>query len=63
MTYLIYEDGVEINRIVADENFCTRYCAKHGYTYEMESEPLPGPDPLGPFDLMAAAYIEGVNEA
>lgn len=34
--YKIFENGVEINTIVADEEFCSAYCADHGYTYELE---------------------------
>lgn len=42
---IIYEDGQEINRIVADEAFARDYCLRHGYTYEVEPEPVPEPEP------------------
>lgn len=45
MTYKIFKDGKEINRIVADESFVTAYCEKNGYTYEAEPEPTPEPEP------------------
>lgn len=38
-TAKIFENGEQINHIVADEDFVARYCEKHGYTYEMEPEP------------------------
>lgn len=41
--YRIYNNGELLNRIVADEAFTDKYCAKHGYTYELE--PIPDPDP------------------
>lgn len=34
--YKIYENGTEINRIVADKDFCDTYCAENGYTYRLE---------------------------
>lgn len=34
----IFENGAEINRIVADEAFAAQYCEENGYTYEMEPE-------------------------
>lgn len=36
MPYLIYENGVLVNRIVSSETFCQKYCADNGYTYELE---------------------------
>ena len=36
MTYIIFKDGVEENRIVADEEFCRQYYSKDGYSYEAE---------------------------
>ena len=44
MNYIIYENGTEINRIVASEDFVTAYCAENGYTYEA-IEPAPEPEP------------------
>lgn len=40
-TYKIYEDGKEINRIVAEEDFTKQYCLEHNYTYEIEIQPEP----------------------
>ena len=45
--YRIYENGEEINTIVADEAFVTAYCAKNSYTfeeYQMPPEPIPAPE-------------------
>ena len=64
--YRIFRDGEEINTIVADEAFCASYCERNGYTYEQmpEPEPIPEPEVEGDvYDEMAAAYMEGVNEA
>jgi len=36
--YRIFRDGNEINTIVADEAFCSEYCEKNGYTYELMPE-------------------------
>lgn len=41
MNVKIFENGNLINRIVSDEDFAAQYCAKHGYTYEVEPEPAP----------------------
>lgn len=38
MTYKIFKNGIEINRIVADEDFVKEYTERHGYTYELEEE-------------------------
>lgn len=35
-TYKIFENGIEINRIIADESFCQVHYNKNGYTYEEE---------------------------
>lgn len=46
MNYIIYENGIEINRIVASETFVKSYCEENGYTYEQEErivEPEPKP--------------------
>lgn len=40
-TCILYENGEEINRIVADEDFAKKYCAAHSYTYEMERDNEP----------------------
>lgn len=44
MIYKIFENDIEVNRIVADETFVTEYCAENGYTYELEP-PIPKPEP------------------
>lgn len=43
--YIIYKDGVEVNRIVADEAFCEQYYSQDGYSYE-EEPPAPEPEPV-----------------
>ncbi len=50
MAAIIYQDGIEINRIEADESFAAEYCARHGYTYVMDPpvEPEPAPEPVEP---------------
>lgn len=46
MDYKIFQNGEQINTIVADEAFVSAYCAEHGYTYEaVEPEPEPTPEP------------------
>lgn len=45
MTAIIYKDGEEIDRIVADEAFAAAYCAEKGYTYTMRPDPPPPPEP------------------
>lgn len=69
MTYIIYKDGTEVNRIAADEEFCKKYYAKDGYSceaYTPPAEPDPSVEPeqvRTELDLLAEAYREGVNEA
>ena len=48
MNYIIYENGKEINRIVASEEFCQDYCARSGCTYEKEPETEEPETPLEP---------------
>lgn len=48
MRYNILSNGKTINTIVADEDFCKRYCEKKGYTYTAmddttDSTPLSSP--------------------
>lgn len=38
----IFENGKQIDRIIADEDFAKLYCEQNGYTYELE--PYQGPD-------------------
>lgn len=45
MTAIIYKDGEEIDRIVADEAFAAAYCTEKGYTYTMRPDPPPPPEP------------------
>ena len=52
MNYIIYKDGVEKNRIVADEAFCQQYYSSNGYSYEPE-----------PPALAAEPSIEALREA
>lgn len=68
--YIIYQNGEEINTIVADEDFCRAYCEENGYTYELRPEPEPSTEPEEPtdtdpdvWDELDAAYQEGVNSA
>lgn len=67
MRYVIFENGEQINTIVADEEFCADYCAANGYTYEVEPEPepipIPEPEETSVWDELDAAYREGVNTA
>lgn len=65
--YRILENGEEINRIVASEDFVTSYCEANGYTNEeiieepvAEPETSTEPEPVT-WDILAAAYTEGVN--
>lgn len=43
MNYKIFQNGEQINTIVADEAFVSAYCAENGYTYEAV-EPTPEPE-------------------
>lgn len=67
MRYKIFENGEEINIIIADEEFCKTYCEENGYTYEPdelpEPEPEPEPEELTVWDELDAAYKEGVDGA
>lgn len=45
MNYIIYKDGGEVNRIVADEEFCRTYYSANGYSYERVPDPEPEPEP------------------
>ena len=69
MKYKIFKGNELINTIVADETFCSSYCADNGYTYELMPEPEPIPEPERPesdssvWDELDAAYREGVNSA
>lgn len=68
MRYKIFENGEEINIIVADEAFVTDYCEQNGYTYQEAPlpDPVPEPEPeeeSSVWDDLAAAYTEGVNSA
>lgn len=56
MNYIIFKDGEEVNRIVADEAFCQRYYGKAGYSYEQappQPEPEPEPEPPTVEELQA----------
>lgn len=41
--YKIFENDVEINRIVANEDFTQKYCQENGYTYLLEELPQEEP--------------------
>ena len=45
MRYKIFENGVEVNTIIADEDFVSGYCEANGYTYQEERIPAPDPAP------------------
>lgn len=47
MDFVIYKDGREVNRIVADEAFCERHYSKDGYSYKAEP-PMLAADPAEP---------------
>lgn len=39
MQYLIFENGVQVDTIVADEAFVETYCKENGYTYAEIEQP------------------------
>ena len=39
VTYRLYQNGTEINTIVADEDFVTRHCERLGYTFQRLEQP------------------------
>ncbi len=48
MIYIIYKDGVEVNRIVADGAYCQRFYSGEGHSYAAappEPEDGPAPEP------------------
>lgn len=66
MRYKIFENGEEINVIVASEEFVADYCERNGYTFEEAPIPTPPmPEPETPeteesvWDELDAAYQEG----
>lgn len=68
MTYIIYKDGAEINRIVADEAFVQQYYSNNGYSYEIEPIPTSttpeesevASDPF--YDEIAQAIADAINK-
>ena len=41
----IFRDGVLINIIESEPEFCTEFCKENGYTYVLEKpEPIPDPE-------------------
>lgn len=64
MIYVIYKDDEEVNRIVADEDFCRKYYSANNYRYEKESISSPDISPIAKdiadSDLELAIFI-GVN--
>lgn len=49
----IFDNGKQINRIIASESFAQAYCQNNGYTYTMEEEPEREPEPAPPPDEAA----------
>ena len=45
MRYDIFSNGVKVNTIIADEEFCEQYCGVNGYTFSLVPEPEPEPEP------------------
>ena len=60
--YRIYENGTEINTIVADEAFCEKYCTENGYTYELMPDPEPVPEPEPTIDERVTTLEEQLAE-
>ena len=60
MDYKIFQNGEQINTIVADESFVSAYCAENGYTYEAV-EPTPEPE-QEPTDTEVLNTLLGVSE-
>lgn len=66
--WIIYKDGVEVNRIVADEDFCQKYYSSNGYSYSLYVSEISAPaqlsepsvDPI--YQELADAIRSGVNE-
>lgn len=56
MTYAIFENGEQINTIVADAEFVQTYCAENGYTYEKVVQPALDEQPT-PADLEAEVNL------
>lgn len=62
MRHIIYKDGVEENRIVADEEFCRTYYSAGGYSYERAPEPEPAPpEPEPTTEEILAVLLGEVN--
>lgn len=58
MNYIIYKDGAEVNRIVADEAFVQRHYSGEGYSYEAEP-PAPEPEPEPTIDEILDVLLGG----
>ena len=60
MIFDIFENGKKINSIVADTDFCEKYCAANGYEYrEVVEEPTqPEETPLTREDEIDTMLIE-----
>lgn len=48
MSYEIYKNEELVNTIVADEEFVTGYCAKHGYTFVLVPDDPEPDEPVEP---------------
>ena len=38
MRFVIFDNGVKINTIISDENFCKKYCDANQYTYHIADD-------------------------
>ena len=61
MNYKIFQNGEQINTIVADESFVSAYCAESGYTFEAV-EPTPEPEPEPTLEERMAAMEEAIRK-
>lgn len=62
MNYKIFENGTQINTIVADENFVNHYCEEMGYTYEPTSEESSIPEVKPPSNELLEAQIQATSD-
>lgn len=57
MNYIIFKDGKEVNRIVADQAFCEQYYSKDGYSYAII------PNKPVPIDVVQTAKLSELSAA
>lgn len=43
MIFRVLKDGEEVNTVVADEGFISKYCETNGYEYVAVQKPIPVP--------------------